>query len=57
MCDPASPIIDFYPNCVELDFNGKLAQWEAVVHLPPIDLPRLRKALDGKCLTGCITFN
>lgn len=45
MYDPKSPILDFYPDTVELDMNGKTADWEAVVLLPFVDENRLRDAM------------
>ncbi|KAL3234998.1 hypothetical protein RNJ44_02786 [Nakaseomyces bracarensis] len=44
MYDPKSPILDFYPSEVELDKNGKTADWEAVVLLPFVDEKRLIEA-------------
>ena len=45
MCQPDSPIIDFYPKEFELDMNGKKMEWEAVVKIPFIDEKRLLKAM------------
>ncbi|KAK5962312.1 chromatin-binding exonuclease XRN1 PWA37_000354 [Arxiozyma heterogenica] len=45
MYDSKSPILDFYPDAVELDMNGKTADWEAVVLLPFVDENRLRDAM------------
>lgn len=45
MYDSKSPILDFYPDTVELDMNGKTADWEAVVLLPFVDENRLRDAM------------
>jgi 5'-3' exoribonuclease 1 len=47
MCDPHSPIIDFYPVDFETDANGKKAPWEAVVLIPFIDEQRLLVAIEG----------
>ena len=44
MTDPKSPIADFYPLNFELDTEGKRQEWEAVVVLEFIDVPRLREA-------------
>lgn len=44
MYDPKSPILDFYPSEVQLDKNGKTADWEAVVLLPFVDENRLIEA-------------
>ena len=44
MTQPASPIIDFYPLDFQLDMEGKRQDWEAVVLLKFIDVPRLRQA-------------
>ncbi|SCU93625.1 LADA_0G04104g1_1 [Lachancea dasiensis] len=45
MYDPKSPIADFYPDEVELDKNGKTADWEAVVKLSFVDEGRLIEAM------------
>jgi 5'-3' exoribonuclease 2 len=45
MTDPESPIIDFYPNDVPVDPNGKAMPWLWVVLLPFIDEDRLLDAL------------
>ena len=45
MCNPESPIIDFYPKEFELDMNGKKMEWEAVVKIPFIDETRLLNAM------------
>lgn len=45
MFDPKSPILDFYPSEVELDKNGKTADWEAVVKLSFVDEDRLIDAM------------
>jgi hypothetical protein len=42
--DPASPIIHFYPETFDLDYNGKKNSWEAVVKVPFIDQNLLVKA-------------
>lgn len=44
MTDPASPISDFYPLDFALDAEGKRQEWEAVVVLDFISVPRLRAA-------------
>ena len=44
MTDPKSPISDFYPLNFALDTEGKRQDWEAVVVLKFIDVPRLRQA-------------
>ncbi|KAF8814860.1 hypothetical protein BYT27DRAFT_7219727 [Phlegmacium glaucopus] len=41
MCDPNSPILDFYPLEFELDRNRKKQDWEAIVKIPFIDQDRL----------------
>ena len=45
MYDPKSPILDFYPAEVELDKNGKTADWEAVVKISFVDQKRLVEAM------------
>ncbi|CCE64261.1 hypothetical protein TPHA_0H00510 [Tetrapisispora phaffii CBS 4417] len=45
MFDEKSPILDFYPNEVQLDKNGKSADWEAVVLLSFVDEDRLVTAM------------
>ncbi|AET41653.1 chromatin-binding exonuclease XRN1 Ecym_8383 [Eremothecium cymbalariae DBVPG len=45
MYDEKSPILDFYPNDVELDKNGKTADWEAVVKISFVDAERLIKVM------------
>jgi 5'-3' exoribonuclease 1 len=49
MWDPASPIIDFYPQEFDLDLNGKRQEWEAVVKIPFIDEERLLRAMRCEC--------
>ena len=44
MTDPMSPISDFYPLSFVLDAEGKRQEWEAVVVLEFISVPRLRAA-------------
>ncbi|AOA63264.1 5'-3' exoribonuclease 1 [Komagataella phaffii CBS 7435] len=46
MTDPNSPIIEFYPDEVEIDKNGKTASWEAVVKINFVDEKRLLEALE-----------
>lgn len=45
MTDERSPIIDFYPEEVDVDLNGKTASWEAVVLLSFVDEKRLLEVL------------
>ena len=45
MCDPNSPILDFYPVEFQQDLNGKKQEWEAIVKIPFIDEKRLLKAM------------
>merc|ERR1719204_502916 len=54
MCQPQSPIIDFYPTDFQLDLNGKKYNWQAVVLLPFVDAKRLVKAIEPleRALTG-----
>jgi len=44
MTDPRSPVADFYPLNFSLDSEGKRQDWEAVVVLEFVDVPRLRHA-------------
>ena len=37
MTNDTSPVIDFYPVNFDLDLNGKLQEWEAVVLIPFIE--------------------
>ena len=48
MTEETSPIIDFYPKEIELDMNGKKADWEAVVKIPFIDQDRLLRAMAAR---------
>lgn len=41
-----SPIIDMFPTEFQMDLEGKSQEYEAIVHLPHIDLARLRKAFN-----------
>lgn len=45
MTDSKSPIIDYYPNEVDIDYNGKTASWEAVVLLDFVNEKKLINAL------------
>ncbi len=44
MCDPASPIVDFYPRDFRVDLEGKRNDWEGVVLVPFIEEQRLLTA-------------
>ena len=37
MTNDTSPVVDFYPVNFDLDLNGKLQEWEAVVLIPFIE--------------------
>lgn len=43
MCNPDSPLIDFYPSDFETDLNGKQQEWEALVLIPFINEKLLLK--------------
>jgi 5'-3' exoribonuclease 2 len=45
MCDPHSPITDFYPLDWEFDINGKPYAWMGVHLLPFIEMSRLLEAM------------
>jgi len=47
MSDPASPLAEYYPIEFEVDINGKLHDWEAVVRLPFIDADVLSAQVTG----------
>ena len=44
MHEPTSPILDFYPRDFIVDSEGKRAEWEGVVLISFVDVPRLAKA-------------
>lgn len=48
MSNPASEIIDFYPEDFPVDLNGKKFAWQGVVLLPFIDEHRLLAAMEKK---------
>lgn len=43
MCNPDSPLIDFYPEDFQTDLNGKQQEWEALVLIPFINEKLLLK--------------
>lgn len=45
MLDKTTPIADFYPRDFEVDLNGKVFLWQAVIKLPFIDEGRLLDAM------------
>jgi 5'-3' exoribonuclease 1 len=45
MCEPDSPIIEFYPKEFKVDMNGKKNPWEGVNILPFIDGDLLKKTI------------
>jgi len=47
MVQPASPILQFYPNDFTSDANGKRQSWEAIVKIPFIDAKLLADAVDS----------
>jgi len=57
MTSPDSPILDFYPTDVEVDFEGKRAEWEGVVLLPFIDPQRLVQSMDQNVRTATLTHD
>lgn len=44
MSDPRSPVLDFYPAKFDVDLEGKRQDWEGVVLIPFIEVPRLLAA-------------
>ncbi len=52
MTNDTSPIIEFYPVNFELDMNGKLQEWEAVVLIPFIE--EVSFIVDGCSTINCI---
>ena len=45
MEDPQSPLAEFFPEDIQVDFEGKRNDWEGVVLLPFLDAPRLKAAV------------
>ncbi|XP_024080842.1 5'-3' exoribonuclease 1-like isoform X3 [Cimex lectularius] len=45
LISPDSPISSYYPVDFQLDFNGKLNEWEAIVVIPFIDQEKLVDAM------------
>ena len=45
MEDPRSPLAEFFPEDVPVDFEGKRNDWEGVVLLPFLDADRLKAAV------------
>lgn len=48
MCEPASEIIDFYPEHFRIDMNGAKMAWQGISMLPFIDEKRLLRAVRAK---------
>jgi 5'-3' exoribonuclease 1 len=49
MCNPQSPIIDFFPSDFEVDMNGKRNPWEGVNLIPFVNRKRLFDAMEKFC--------
>ena len=49
MCNPQSPIIDFFPAEFEVDMNGKRNPWEGVNLIPFVNRKRLFAAMEKYC--------
>ena len=45
MEDPQSPLAEFFPEDIKVDFEGKRNDWEGVVLLPFLDADRLKAAV------------
>ena len=61
MEDPQSPLAEFFPEEVQVDFEGKRNDWEGVVLLPFLDADRLKAAIasvkDSQLSSGEIARN
>ena len=61
MEDPRSPLAEFFPEDIPVDFEGKRNDWEGVVLLPFLDADRLKAAVasveDSQLTAGEIARN